>query len=239
MAGENRSRRLRRLVALAGIRIAPDLASIDRAFAHESYARENGSASNERLEFLGDSVLGAIAAAWLYERFPDEPEGELTLRKASIVNDVQLARTARRLGFDRLVLVGSGLRNAGGTENTSVLADAFEAFIAALYQRYGIERARRFVLREHVERIEHGQDVVLDAKTQLQHHAQAHFGGTPSYHDESRGTPQEPAFVSRVEVNGRTLGTGAGGSKKSAQQAAAQDAMRAIAPGAPRRGAGG
>jgi ribonuclease-3 len=228
VAGENRRRRLRSLVALAGVRIAPDLAAIDRAFVHESYARENACDSNERLEFLGDSVLGAITAAWLYERFPTEPEGELTLRKAAIVNDAQLARTARRLGFNALVLVGSGMRNAGGTENASVLADAFEAFIAALYVRYGIERARRFVLREHVEQIEHGEDVELDAKTRLQHLAQARLGGTPAYHDESRGTPQQPEFSSRVEVNGKTLGTGVGGSKKSAQQAAAEDALRGL-----------
>jgi len=225
---DERRRRLRALAALAGVRLAPDLAALDRAFIHESYARENDCSSNERLEFLGDSVLGEITAAWLFERFPDEPEGELTLRKAAIVNDAELARTASRLGFSSVVLVGSGMRSSGGTENASVLADAFEAFVGALYLRYGIERARRFVLHEHVERLGSGAAVRLDAKTRLQHHAQAHLGGTPAYHDESRGTPQHPAFGSRVEVNGTTLGTGSGSSKKSAQQAAAEDALRKI-----------
>jgi ribonuclease-3 len=120
------------------------------------------------------------------------------------------------------------MRNAGGTENLSVLADAFEAFVGALYLRYGIDRARRFVLREHVESLAHEAGARLDAKTRLQHHAQAHLGGTPAYHDESRGTPQQPAFLSRVEVNGVALGTGTGPSKKTAQQAAADDALRAI-----------
>lgn len=228
MAADQRSKQLRGLIAAAGVRLVPDLAAIDRAFVHESYAREFKQPSNERLEFLGDSVLGAVTAAWLYERFPDEPEGELTLRKAWIVNDAQLARTARRLGFSQLVLLGAGMRNAGGAENASILADAFEAFVGAIYVRYGIERARRFVLREHIERLEHEAGAPLDAKTRLQHHAQAHLGATPSYVDEDHGTPQQPAFVSRVEVNGRLLGTGHGSSKKLAQQAAARDALHAL-----------
>jgi ribonuclease III len=230
VAGESRRRRLRALAALAGIRL-PDFGALDQAFAHESYAREVACPSNERLEFLGDSVLGVITAAWLFERFPDEPEGELTLRKASIVNDGALARTAHRLGFSQLVLVGGGMRNAGGTENTSILADAFEAFVGALYVRYGIERARRFVVREHVEHFAHDAGAPLDAKTRLQHHAQAHLGGTPSYRDENRGTPQQPEFQSRVEVNGTVLGSGTGSSKKLAQQVAAHDALRAIGIG--------
>ncbi|HEY9085643.1 MAG TPA: ribonuclease III [Candidatus Tyrphobacter sp.] len=225
---ENRRRRLRSLLGLAGIRLAPDLDAIEHAFVHESYAREAGISSNERLEFLGDSILGAIAAAWLFERFAREPEGELTLRKAGIVNDAQLARTARRLGFSDLVLLGAGMRASGGAENSSILADAFEAFVAALYVRYGIERARRFVLREHVERLEHEAGARLDPKTRLQHYAQARLGATPTYHEESRGTPQEPAFFARVDVNERTLGTGTGASKKIAQQAAAEDALRAL-----------
>jgi ribonuclease-3 len=223
-----RRRRLRGLLGLAGVRLAPDLESIDAAFAHQSYARESGRQSNERLEFLGDSILGAIVAAWLFEHFPAEPEGELTVRKASIVNDAQLARTAERLGFSELVLLGTGMRSSGGAENASILADAFEAFVGALYLRYGIERSRRFVLREHVERLEHESGTLLDPKTRLQHLAQAQLGATPVYREESRGTPQQPAFVSHVTVGGLTLGTGSGSSKKMAQQAAAQEALQRL-----------
>ncbi len=228
MADVNRRRRLRSLLALAGVRIAPDLRSIECAFVHQSYAREAGLASNERLEFLGDSILGTIVAAWLYEHFPREPEGELTLRKASIVNDAQLARTAHRLGFSNLVLLGSGMRGTGGAENASILADTFEAFIGALYLRYGIERSRRFVLREHVEQLEHESRTLLDPKTRLQHIAQAQLGATPVYREEDRGTPQQPSFVSRVIVAGRMLGSGSGSSKKIAQQAAAQEALERL-----------
>ena len=228
MAGEQRRRRLRGLLRLAGVRSAGDPALVETAFVHESYAKERGGGSNERMEFLGDSVLGFIVAGWLYERFPDEPEGVLTLRKAAIVNDSQLAVSARRLGFSELVELGAGMRASGGAENTSILADAFEAFVAALALRYGIERARRFVIAEHVERIDHDTDALLDAKTRLQHFAQAHLSATPVYRDTSRGTPQQPAFNSLVTVKGKMLGQGSGPSKKAAQQAAAAAALEKL-----------
>jgi ribonuclease III len=229
MSGEAYRRRLRALLRLAGVRTANDLGMFTTAFVHESCARERGSASNERMEFLGDSVLGCITASWLYERFASEPEGLLTTRKAAIVNDAQLARTGRRLGMGDLVQLGVGMRAAGGADNTSVLADAFEAFVAALYLRFGLEKARRFVVTQHVELLDHSGDVLLDAKTRLQHYAQEHLAATPVYRESSRGTPQRPAFKSRVSVNGRILGRGEGLSKKAAQQAAAEAALLSIA----------
>jgi ribonuclease-3 len=228
MAGEAGRRRLRALLRLAGVRSAGDLAIAENAFVHESHAKERGGASNERMEFLGDSVLGFITASWLFERFGDEPEGLLTLRKAAIVNDVQLAITARRLGFSDLVHLGTGLRSAGGADNTSVLADAFEAFVAAVYLGYGLEKARRFVVAEHVERLDHSTEAPIDSKSRLQHYAQEHLAATPVYRETSRGTPQQPAFNSRVTVKGKTLGTGSGPSKKAAQQAAAEAALLSL-----------
>jgi ribonuclease-3 len=225
MSGEQHRRRLRALLRLAGVRSAGDLALVDSAFVHESYAKERGGTSNERLEFFGDSVLGHIVAGWLFERYPDEPEGRLTVRKASIVNDAQLAQTARRLGFSELVQLGAGMRAAGGADNTSILADAFEAFVGALCIGYGLERARKFLVGEHIEQHDHAAATQLDAKTRLQHYAQAHLAATPVYREASRGTPQRPAFTSRVSVKGKTLGTGSGPSKKAAQQAAAEAAL--------------
>ncbi|HTX60421.1 MAG TPA: ribonuclease III [Verrucomicrobiae bacterium] len=219
---------MRALLRLSGVRTAGDLALVERAFVHESHAKERGGGSNERMEFLGDSVLGFVTASWLYERFPDEPEGMLTLRKAAIVSDAQLARSARRLGFAEVVQLGTGMRTAGGADNTSILADAFEAFVAALYLGYGIEKARRFVVGEHIEHLEHSPDALLDAKTRLQHYAQERLAATPVYKETSRGTPQAPAFSSKVSVNGKTLGTGQGPSKKAAQQAAAEAALLQI-----------
>lgn len=229
MSGENYRRRLRALLRLAGVARIDDPTLFEQAFVHESYAKEHGGFSNERMEFLGDSVLGCITAAWLFERFGDEPEGLLTLRKAAIVNDGQLAETARRLTFGDLMRLGAGMRAAGGTENTSVLADAFEAFVGALYLRFGLEKAAKFVLSQHVELLDHSSDALLDAKTRLQHYTQEHLAATPVYRETSRGTPQHPAFKSRVSVKGKILGKGEGGSKKAAQQAAAEAALLSIA----------
>ena len=231
MSGENYRRRLRALLRLAGVRAAGDLALFETAFVHQSYAKEHAGPSNDRMEFLGDSVLGCITADWLFERFADEPEGLLTLRKAAIVNDAQLARTAARLGFGALTRLGAGMRAAGGAENTSILADAFEAFVGALFLRFGLETARDFVLRQHVDHVDHSSDALLDAKTRLQHYAQEHLAATPVYREISRGTPQRPAFKSRVSVKGKILGRGEGSSKKAAQQAAAQAALLSIAVG--------
>ncbi len=239
MSGENFRRRVRALLRLAGIRRADDLSEFERAFVHQSFARERGGDSNDRMEFLGDSVLGCIAASWLFERFPDEPEGLLTLRRAAIVNDVQLAQTARRLEIGDLMRLGAGMRAAGGTDNTSVLADAFEAFVGALYLRCGLEKATRFVISQHVDQLDHSSDALLDAKTRLQHYTQEHLAATPVYRETSRGTPQRPAFKSRVSVKGKVLGKGEGYSKKAAQQAAAEAALLSIARNSEARAAVG
>ena len=127
-------------------------------------------------------------------------------------------------------MLGTGMRNAGGAENTSILADAFEAFIGALTLRYGMTKARTFVIREHIEALDHASDALLDAKTRLQHYAQEHLSATPVYHERSDGTAQRPHFHSSVQVKGKTLGTGSGPSKKAAQQAAAQAALSSLLP---------
>jgi ribonuclease-3 len=228
MPGEAHRKRLRALLRLAGIRSAGDLSIVEKAFVHESFARENGGFSNERMEFLGDSVLGFITASWLFERYAEEPEGMLTVRKAAIVNDAQLAQTARRLGFADVVHLGTGMRNAGGADNTSILADAFEAFVAALYVGYGLERARKFVLDQHVETLDHDAGALLDSKTRLQHYTQEHLSATPVYCETAAGTPQAPSFTSSVTIKGKTLGTGSGPSKKAAQQAAAEAALLSL-----------
>ncbi|MDQ2865515.1 MAG: ribonuclease III [Candidatus Eremiobacteraeota bacterium] len=228
MSGESGRRRLRALLRSAGVRSPGDVSIVEQAFVHESHAKEHGGDSNERMEFLGDSILGAITAGWLFQRFSEEPEGRLTVRKATIVNDGQLAHSARRLGFAQLVQLGIGMRNAGGADNTSILADAFEAFVAALYLRYGIEKARRFVVNEHIAQCDHPSDALLDAKTRLQHYAQEHFLATPTYENQNYGTPQQPEFSATVVVKEKPLGTGTGPSKKAAQQAAAEAALTAL-----------
>lgn len=227
MAGEARRRRVRALLDRAGVSDAA-LEHVEAAFVHESAAKEELLDSNERLEFLGDAVLGLIVAGWLYETYADEREGSLAKRKASIVSDSAIAQTAKRLGFPEVLRVGAGERAHGGTERTSILADAFEAFVASLYLHYGFEAARRFVEREHVASLDHEHAARADAKTQLQELTQARLACTPVYDEHGEGPAHQRLFTSVVKVNDEALGTGTGPSKKAAQQNAAAQALKTL-----------
>ena len=228
MAGESRRRRLRALLDLADVPVE-SLEHVEAAFVHESAAREQQLQSNERLEFLGDAVLGVIVANWLYATYGGEKEGELAKRKAAIVSDAAIAGTARRLGFSDLLVVGAGERMHGGTERSSTLADAFEAFLAVLFLRHGLQAARGFVENEHIARVDHEQAAQADAKTQLQELTQARLGCTPEYREQGEGPAHQRTFTSCVLVNGENLGPGMGPSKKAAQQNAAAAALATLA----------
>jgi len=227
MAGEARRRRLRALLALAGVP-GSELEPLDAAFVHESAAKEGGRHSNERLEFLGDSVLGLAVSQWLYETYPEDAEGTLAKRKAAIVSDSALAVSARRLGFSDLIELGAGERASGGADRVSILADSLEAFIAALHLRHGFAAAQRFVLAEHITHTDHTHDAIGDPKTMLQELTQEHYACTPEYEEKGEGPPHLRRFTSFVRVKGELLGTGTGHSKKSAQQEAAALALRAL-----------
>ena len=227
MAGEQRRRRLRALLDLANVS-ADSLERIDLAFVHESAAKEQQTHSNERLEFLGDAVLGMIVARWLYETYPAEKEGTLAKRKAAIVSDSAIAKTAKRIGLGELVQLGAGERAHGGSERTSILADAFEAFLAALFLEHGFEAVRGFVQREHIANVDHQAAPLADAKTQLQELTQAHLACTPAYAERAEGPAHLRTFTSRVTINGEALGTGTGPSKKAAQQNAASQALQIL-----------
>jgi ribonuclease-3 len=224
MAGEQHRRRLRALLELADVPTGV-LERVEAAFIHESAAKEQQLLSNERLEFLGDAVLGLAVARWLYATYPDEKEGILAKRKAAIVSDSAIAQTARRLGFSELVQLGVGERAHGGSERTSILADAFEAFCAVLFVEHGFAVAQRFVEREHIAHVDHEHAAQADPKTQLQELTQARLQCTPVYREHGEGPPHLRVFTSTVTVNGETLGTGTGPSKKAAQQNAAAQAL--------------
>jgi ribonuclease-3 len=227
MAGEARRRRLR--VLLKKAHAAPtDLDLFEQAFTHESAARERRQISNERLEFLGDSVLGFVAATWLYQHHPDKNEGWLTRRKAAIVNDRVLAQTALRLGFPEMMQVGEGMGRAGGAHNETILADAFEAFVGALFLRYGESKTRRFLIETHLQLVDLSEESVTDAKSRLQHVLQERYRQVPVYRDEAVGTPQEPQFRSQVIYKDTVLGSGTGKSKKQAQLEAASKALETL-----------
>ncbi len=236
MAGEQRRRRLRALLKKAHAAPA-DLDLFEQAFLHESAARERGEISNERLEFLGDSVLGFVAATWLYEHHSDQDEGWLTQRKAALVNDRALAQTALRLGFPEIMLLGEGMTRAGGAQNETILADAFEAFVGALHLRYGENRARRFLVEQHLQLVDLSEESVTDSKSRLQHVMQERYRQVPVYRDEAVGTPQAPEFTSQVILKDTVLGSGTGRSKKQAQIEAASKALETLLA-APRANAG-
>ena len=234
MAGEARRRRLRKLLRETGLgHVRP--ASVERAFVHDSAVLqerlENPNASNERLEFLGDAVLSVATARWLYVRYPQEREGELTRRRAALVNDATLAITARRLGLGDLLVLGPGEAAAGGADRLSILAAAFEAFVGALYLDAGIEVAEAFVEREHLGHVERAEMAASDPKTALQELIQARSGVTPTYDDAASGPPHRRTFTSRVRVKGQVLGEGIGASKKAAQRAAAEIALSVLGTG--------
>ncbi len=195
---------------------------------HESAARERRRASNERLEFLGDAVLGFVTAAWLYERYPRASEGWLTQRKAAVVRDSALASTANRLGFPHLLELGEGLLRSGGAQNPTVLADAFEAFLGALYLQYGEPKARRFLSEHHLAFVDLSEENVTDPKSRLQTLLQERYREVPRYRDRAVGTAQEPAFISEVLFKDKLLGSGTGKSKKLAQAEAASKALEVL-----------
>jgi ribonuclease-3 len=226
MAGEAHRRRLRELLALAGVRSPRSLAPFDAAFVHESAVAEKlAGQSNERLEFYGDAVLGYAAACYLFDRYPDGSEGELTRRRAALVSGAAIARTATRLGFEALMTLGTGQR-ANGVLQSSILGDAFEAFIATLAREADLKTAVHFIEKHHFAPFERaGDGLDADAKTALQELAQKLYRVTPTYRDSSEGPPHERRFTVYVDIGGEEHGPGYGASKKAAQQAAAAIAL--------------
>jgi len=226
MAGETKRQRLRALLKRAAIS-GVELEALEPAFVHASAVHEGrASASYERLEFLGDAVLGAIVARWLFERYPEASEGELSLRKASLISDLALAASAEQLEFGALLVAGSGLR--GAAERTSLLADAFEAFVAALYLQVGLEKVARFVERCHLAEREKSVASLDDPKTVLQEWTQRRYARIPSYRERVEGLPHARVFEAEVSIEGETIASGSGPSKKLAQRAAAGRALEVL-----------
>ena len=211
-----------------------DPALLRRALCHSSYAnehRDDGEESNERLEFLGDSVLGFVTAEFLYVRHPGLPEGDLTRRRAALVREETLYEAASRLDLGRYLQLGRGEEGSGGRFRRSILADAMEAVFAAVYLDGGMESAstliHRLLLDGAKEAETEGRRV--DYKTALQELVQQRAGQDLTYRilDET-GPDHAKTFTAEVLVNGRSLGRGVGRSKQKAEQAAAQAALEAL-----------
>jgi ribonuclease-3 len=203
-----------------------------RSLAHRSWCAENGEvASNERLEFLGDSVLGLVVTHHVFQHFPDLPEGQLSEVRAGVVNARTLAEVASELSLGDYLLLGKGEDAAGGRTKQSILADALEAVIAAIYLDAGFEVAERFVLRVLATRIDEAASGPggRDYKTRLQELAASRGLGRPRYQVSDVGPDHAKTFFATVLLDGEPRGDGEGHSKKEAEQAAAWMAHERLA----------
>ena len=212
-----------------------NISLLQNALTHSSYANErwhNSLLSNERLEFLGDSVLGMLVAEYLYRTFPDRPEGELTRMRADMVCEHTLATAANRIGLGEHLLLGHGEEQGGGRSRESILADAMESVIAASFLDGGLEAAlkivQQFILVEVPVKKLHNADY----KTALQELVQQKKNQVLSYAMVGQSGPDhDKKFDVEVSLNGRVVGTGSGSSKKRAEQMAAKSAIEHLFPG--------
>ena len=201
---------------------------------HRSWCAEHaGYPSNERLEFLGDSVLGLVVTDHVYRVYPDLDEGALTEIRKTVVNSVALAEVAEALGVGEHLLLGKGEELSGGRNKDSILADAFEAVLGALYLDCGLEETRGLIERlfaDHVrELVDRG--VVRDFKTSLQELSVQQVGAMPEYRVSSAGPDHDKRFEADVFLKGVFMGSGTGRSKKQAEQASAKEALEHLSEG--------
>ncbi len=196
------------------------------ALTHSSYANENrgrGLQSNERLEFLGDSVLGMVVADYLFRNHPDKPEGELTRLRASLVCETSLVVVAQEWNLGQYLLLGKGEEQGGGRTRRSIQADAVEAVLAAVYLDGGITYARNLIQTYILDRVEQEKRTPSDYKTALQELVQRESGRVLSYHLIGESGPDHAKeFTVEVRLNDQGVGTGTGRSKKEAEQNAAR-----------------
>jgi ribonuclease-3 len=205
--------------------------TLERALTHRSYAYENGGLpTNERLEFLGDSVLGLVVTDTLFKGHPTLPEGQLAKLRAAVVQMNTLAEVARELHLGSFVRLGRGEEGTGGRDKPSILADTLEAVIGATYIDCGLEEASALVHRLFDPVIERSSllGAGLDWKTSLQELTAVRGLGVPEYHVKDSGPDHQKLFLAVVKVGASELGVGEGRSKKAAEQLAAEAAYRSI-----------
>ena len=210
-----------------------DRTLLRQALIHKSLTNdlgESGLGSNERLEFLGDSVLGMLVSEQLYRTYPDRDEGQLTLLRSALVRASSLAVWARQLDLGSFVMVGRGESRAGGRSRDALLSSAFEAVLGAVYVDRGFRAAKSLVIRflgQDLAQV--GQRQVIDAKSRLQQVSQARFSVTPTYEVlDVSGAGHSPIFTVRVQAGGGVSAVAEGRSKQTAQQTAAAEALATI-----------
>lgn len=207
-----------------------------RAVTHSSYVNESGKdiKDNERLEYLGDSVLGLVVNEFLFKRYEDYREGKLAKIKSAVVSETTLSNIARSINLGEFILMGKGEEHSGGRDRPSILANTLEAIIGALYLDSGLKICRRFVLSLIKEEIDSVNDFTYlrDPKTALQEYVQKKYKERPIYQViDERGPDHKKEFTVRLIINGREIVTGEGSSKRKAEMNAARASLKRIEDG--------
>lgn len=220
---------MRELTARIGIELPETL--LKQSLTHRSFAYENSlEETNERLEFLGDSVLGIVITEELYQKYPQAAEGELAKLRAAIVNARALADVAREIGLGEFLMLGKGEEITGGRDKSSILADSLEAVLGAIYLSHGLDKTAKVILKLFSSIIENSVDLgaALDWKTSLSEVMFSKKLGSADYLISEAGPDHDKQFTAKVIVNGQEFGTGTGKSKKTAEQNAAKEAFEKL-----------
>jgi len=203
-----------------------DLSLFAQALRHESFAQESEESSQERLEFLGDSIVGMVVAEFLFRHYHDLPEGRLAQMKAVLVSTEHLAEKARQLEVGECVELGRGQHQEGNRQRANLLADTLEALLGAIYLEAGFETVRALILRLFEEELRAAGEWRKDYKSSLQEAAQRQFQVLPEYQVlEEIGPPHDRTFRVQVQLQGQVYGQGQGRSKREAGQKAAEEAL--------------
>ena len=213
------------LIEALGISVNTEL--IDLALTHRSFAYESGGIpTNERLEFLGDSVLGLVVTQELYQKLPDMDESRLSPLRSGVVNTKALAQIARDLKIGNFLRIGKGEETSGGRDKNSILADALEALVGAIYLEHGFDATAKIILKWFRPVITSAMDqgMGIDGKTALQELTSARNLGLPEYQVSETGPDHDKSFSAQVLVNGKLISSGEGKSKRDAEQVAARSA---------------
>jgi len=201
------------------------------ALTHSSYANEHGLDSNERIEFLGDAILGLLVAEYIYQNFPDMQEGKMSKLRATYVCEDANAKYAKEIGIDKLLLLGRGEEATGGRTRPAILSDAFESFLGAVYLSHGINAVKKILEKEVFPLIlARDEKPFVDYKSKLQEFVQAEKRSDLQYIlDDVDGPPHKRVFTMSAVLDGIRLGTGKGSTKKEATQEAAKIALEKMA----------
>lgn len=229
---KSRTRQLAKLESILNIKFN-DRRILDIALTHRSFINETGNEvkDNERLEHLGDSVLGFIISEYLFKRFQEYQEGNLAKIKSVIVSDESLAVVSSNLHIGGFILMGKGEEHSGGRERISILANTLESLIGAIYLDRGLKQSRKFILKHFKQKIENvsNQATLTDPKTRLQEYVQKKYKKSPVYEvTDEIGPAHQKEFVVKLVIDGREVSSGRGGSKRKAEMKAARDALKNI-----------